>query len=844
MNKCKTYKNLLKLVIFSVIASACLLYHTDTAHAYGPTDCAGPRFGSNLGCTANDVSITGIAVVGGPSSCTGGSNITVDLDVTVNSGTPNRWDIGIFISNDGKDPQLTPASGGAANCSVAILPTTDPPFRNLDPGPWSGITDTCGDVNGSMNDPAEGKPGPKGTGVLRMTNVTINCQAYNGPLGSSGGNLFIPFVVSWDNQSSPAGATCTSIADPVPNTTSKCNAPLVAQGTVSVVVLPAITNTDNITIINPGDTVNYIVVITNTTGDTINNSVFKDPAVTYLTANSVSCTAGGGATCPAGPTVGAMQGAGLTIPSLPNNSNVTFSINATLAINAPAGELLTNTASVTVSSQTNSASDTDTISSIPVGVISISPSSSSKNTVTPSSVVFNYTIYNQASSPPSDTISLSATSSQGWTVLLSTSSITVNANGSATFTLTVQVPSGITAGTLDTTTITAISGNNPGNTATATAITTVSNPITIIPNNIASGGKGSSAYYDHTVQNNTSTTQTVNLSTSFSGSCTGWTATIYKSDRVTSITSVTLDPYGSSGDLDKDIVVKVNIPASAATGSICTVTVTATAGSDTASATDETTVKDLVLYSDSGHTDESYIFPAGNIVYAKAFGLATTGNKKYYFKWYDSSNTLKETSPSNNPDANKQLPDSYSILTSELNFGTWRVEVWLDETTDVKMLETNFYVGPDHVSASYTGANPSINTDVTINLSLHDRYNHDVPLDPAYLSPNIRVVRGNPPATKDPLKITVTVSGSATIVSTTLTGAVITGQTVTGILNSAIGSTTGTATITITDSVREIVTITATTYNSALYGSPARDEFAEVRFVLRRMRILKWREVQ
>lgn len=810
----------------SVIASACLLSNSMPAHAYGLTDCAGPRFGSNLGCTANDVSITNIAVVGGPASCTGGNSITVDLDVSVNFAVPNRWDIGIFISNDGKSPQLTPASGGAASCSVAILPLTSP-FLNLD-------ADGCGDGNGTIG-------GGTGTGVLRMTNVTINCQAISG----SGGNLFIPFVVSWDNQASPSGATCSSIADPVPNTTSKCNAPLVAQGTVSVVVLPTITKTDNITTINPGDTVNYYAVITNTTGDTLSNVVFKDPAVTYLTANSVTCTAGGGATCPASPTVGSMQGAGLTIPSLPNNSSVTFTINATLDINAPAGELLTNTASVTVSGQTNSASDTDTINHIPVGVISISPSSSSKNAVSPASVVYNYTIYNRASSPPTDTITLSAVSSQGWTVLLSTSSITVPAGSSATFTLTVQVPSGIIAGTLDTSTITAVSGNNPSNTATATAITTVSNPITITPNNIASGGKGSSAYYDHTVQNNTSTTQIVNLSIdSMSGSCTGWTATIYKSDGVTSITSVTLDPYGSFGDLDKDIMVKVNIPASAATGSICTVTIKAEAGGNSATATDEITVKDLVIYSNSLYTDESYIFPAGNIVYAKAFGLATTGNKKYYFKWYDSGNTLKETSPSNNPDANKQLPDSYSILTSELNFGTWRVEVWLDETTDVKMLETNFYVGPDHVSASYTGANPSVNTNVTINLSLHDRYNHAVPLDPAYPSPNIRVVRGNPPATKDPLKITVTVSGSATIVSTTLSGAVITGQTVTGILDSAIGSTTGTATITITDSVREAVTVTPSSYNSALYGSPARDEFATVQFVRRRMRILIWREVQ
>ncbi|MDO9288278.1 MAG: hypothetical protein Q7T83_05765, partial [Thermodesulfovibrionales bacterium] len=165
-------------------------------------------------------------------------------------------------------------------------------------------------------------------------------------------------------------------------------------------------------------------------------------------------------------------------------------------------------------------------------------------------------------------------------------------------------------------------------------------------------------------------------------------------------------------------------------------------------------------------------------------------------------------------------------------------------------VQTNFYVGPDHLNATYTftGMNPSMGSNVTIPITLHDRYNHAVPLDPA--PPGTNVITANPPTTKDPLKITVTVSGSATIVSTTLTGAVIVGQTVTGNLDSV----TGTATITITDSAWETVTITPDSYNSALYGSSLlpppnpppndRDEPATVTFVRRRMRILDWREVQ
>ena len=96
------------------------------ARAYGNTQCVGDRFGSNLGCTANDVQITNMQALSAPPSCTGGGTISLDLLLTVNFGSPNRWDAGIFLSNDGRDPQLTVANGGATSCSVAILPTSSP----------------------------------------------------------------------------------------------------------------------------------------------------------------------------------------------------------------------------------------------------------------------------------------------------------------------------------------------------------------------------------------------------------------------------------------------------------------------------------------------------------------------------------------------------------------------------------------------------------------------------------------------------------------------------------------------------------------------------------------------
>ena len=127
------------ILIFFLAATFLLIQHNINAHAFGPTECAGERFGSDLGCTAADVSITGISVAGGGStSCIGGTNISLDLDLTVEFANPDRYDIGIFISNDGKNPELTTANGGPSSCSVGILPTVAP-FQDLATTPLSAL---------------------------------------------------------------------------------------------------------------------------------------------------------------------------------------------------------------------------------------------------------------------------------------------------------------------------------------------------------------------------------------------------------------------------------------------------------------------------------------------------------------------------------------------------------------------------------------------------------------------------------------------------------------------------------------------------------------------------------
>jgi hypothetical protein len=758
------------------------------AATYPINQCAGDRFGSDLGCTANDVSITGMAVVGDTTSCVGGSNVTLDLQLTVNFQNPSRYDIGIFISNDGKNPEITAANGGATSCSVSVLPNSSP-FLNLD-----GPTDTCGDGENSLS------------GIHYMSDVTVPCQSLPG----ASGNLYIPFVVSWDVNKTPPGAVCTSNANPVPGAQSKCNAPTIVQGSVAVVVLPSITKDDGKTTLFSGDSTSYSVTISNTTGATLFNAVFKDPFVAGITATGVSCTATGLAICPLfGSTVAGMQGAGLTIPLMPNGSSVTFTVDATLT--GSPGDTRTNTATVTVGSQTNTAADTNTI----VDSIAILPTTQSLNGDKGSTATYTYTLYNFG--PTADTVTLAAVSSLGWTVGLSPTSISVAAGGSTTVTLAVTIPSGAAIGDVDTTTISATSGNNPGKTATATAVTTVTSVLTLTPSNTGAGGAGASVYYTHRVQNNASSSKTVSLTPVFSG-CTGtWTSALYQTDKSTALTSpVTL--AASGGYLD--FVLKVSVPTGAAASSTCTATLTAqyTSGAPNAvSVTDVTTVKNMVLYEDTGYTTEQTTFPVGNTVYAKGFGL--TSGTSYEYRWYNSSGT-EVCTPRQTSTTGTSFPDTCTIPAAG-PLGTWVVQIW-NKTSNTLFVQTNFYVGPDHLAASYGGATPATNTDTVIDLALHDRFNHVVPFDAAG-----NLVKGSPTDTEGPLMITVTVSGSASIVSTTLSNAVITGQSVTGKLD----STLGTATLTIRDSVAETVTVTPVSYKGLLYGSPLRDESATIAFV-------------
>ena len=82
-----------------------------------------------------------------------------------------------------------------------------------------------------------------------------------------------------------------------------------------------------------GASANDSIVVANLGPDAANGSVVVDPAPTNLICSTASCTATGGAACPA-PTgaalVAALQGAGASIPTLPLNGAVTITLTCTV----------------------------------------------------------------------------------------------------------------------------------------------------------------------------------------------------------------------------------------------------------------------------------------------------------------------------------------------------------------------------------------------------------------------------------------------------------------------------------------------------------------------------------
>ncbi len=163
--------------------------------------CVTARVGATT-CTANDFTVgaTFSAAPGTPPVCSLGQSFSFQVDMTLTSNSPTRYDVGFFFGENGNDPAGTDTTDlcSVATFPVSVIPSSPPTSSQ----PWA-------DYNG--NACADFYPG--GSVTTRINQIKVMCQS------DVNGYLKIPYTLVYNNN---ANGTCTGPGDVVPGTSSKC----------------------------------------------------------------------------------------------------------------------------------------------------------------------------------------------------------------------------------------------------------------------------------------------------------------------------------------------------------------------------------------------------------------------------------------------------------------------------------------------------------------------------------------------------------------------------------------------------------------------------------------------
>ncbi|MDO9405682.1 MAG: hypothetical protein Q7T87_16745 [Polaromonas sp.] len=163
------------------------------------------------------------------------------------------------------------------------------------------------------NDEAEG-PGGGGGGIVALTGASATQQSLAGTGGTTSSNSLTEFP---RNGATDGSAGVTNQA-----------APLI-RSTAGVCTNVSLRKDNAVTSVPAGGTTTYTLTVVNSGPGGAANTVLTDPAVAGLSCSTISCTgAAGSAVCPAGvsTTMAYLQGPGITLPTLPASSTLTFSL--------------------------------------------------------------------------------------------------------------------------------------------------------------------------------------------------------------------------------------------------------------------------------------------------------------------------------------------------------------------------------------------------------------------------------------------------------------------------------------------------------------------------------------
>ncbi len=322
-------------LFFGLAAAATLLTGAQMAQAQDTTEAATPDHAcaedqykalggsSTLNCVANDLVVTASAMINNNTvgSCPNDGLVhTVDILVGLESGSPERYDIGYFVGQTGNDPL---AAGG--QCSVAIFPTSG---GNTTPavGWFNGDNNACGDYHSNS------------TTTNLVTGAKVTCIS----VSPTDPHLVVPYAIVYANNQN---GTCTSVDDVTAGTSSKCQAATVPVGNVFVTnsANPQCdaTGAPNGAVYDPiANTITLTVTVTNSdplfpqAGDGTTFSDDFSVGSPPVTVNDFSCTPSGGAVCQIVNNAGVVSG---TITSFPWGSSVVLSV--TLGVPANPGNV-------------------------------------------------------------------------------------------------------------------------------------------------------------------------------------------------------------------------------------------------------------------------------------------------------------------------------------------------------------------------------------------------------------------------------------------------------------------------------------------------------------------------
>lgn len=324
---------------------------TDSLPAGLTVTLSGPAAGSCVGASGNlltagatSLSLSGLTIPAG-SACT----VALAVSAGAEGVYPNQ--------SSGVSSTLTPGASAPSNTAtltVLAAPTLAKAFSPV--SVVSGgtgttvLTVTLGNPNGTavaLASPALTDVFPVSPGAMVVASPLSTTNSCGGSLVDSGGGALAAgdAGLRLNGGSIPASGTCAFsvvVLAPTPglylNTSSALSSlnagsagPATASFTVTASLDLRVSKTNNTTEVVSGQSTTYVITVTNLGPASGAGTTVTDPVASGLACSTLSCSAAGGATCPAGTLdVGVLQGSGYVVPSLPAGSSVTFLLGCTV----------------------------------------------------------------------------------------------------------------------------------------------------------------------------------------------------------------------------------------------------------------------------------------------------------------------------------------------------------------------------------------------------------------------------------------------------------------------------------------------------------------------------------